>query len=94
MLPQSQIKWELTLGMSLSSLRDFALPEFQKKVGITSGNFGELAQGWHRVQFVRVVFGRLALGVASLDLLPRARDPALEDAAQGDNWEWETWNSL
>lgn len=86
-------KWELPLGMSVSSWRDFALTQYQKKVGITSGNFGELLQGWHCVQLVRVVFGRLALGVASLDLLAGARDAALEDAAQGDNWEWETRNS-
>lgn len=54
---------------------------------LTSGDFCELVEGRHRLQFVGVHLGCLSLQVPGFDLLPGPWHAAVEDTAQSDNYK-------
>lgn len=54
---------------------------------LTSGDLRELVEGRHGLQLVGVHLGCLALQVPGFDLLPGPWHTAVEDTAQGDDYE-------
>lgn len=53
----------------------------------TSRDLGQLIEWWHSLQFVCIRLGCLPLSISCLNLFLCPGNPALEDTAQGNNWE-------
>lgn len=53
----------------------------------TSRDLCQLIEWWHSLQFVCIRLGCLPLSISCLNLFLCPGNPALEDTAQGNNWE-------